>query len=425
MDQLLEELLTNIFECLFVRDLDSVALVCKQYARLVTPLLLLRTLVARPQLGGCVEYLAFRFWYGDEIPSVSIGNLAQSLESAAESYKGSALYPELAVQLSEPSTDAVAALVLSRLPNVRTLRLGMVPWDDDTESTVNYNCTLAIRTIEAAIATPFVGSNEILSNLTNMILDGSPGDVGFNWHIRVLSLFLRLPSLRKITATNACSGPKVAGWACLPKTSNVTGITLLESELGVDALVKTLRACKTLKTLHWHTQCLGCDAGDQDLRQALCDELATHAASLGHLSLHSRTCCAVESALAAAPGWFAKFPVLERLELGDGLCEYEHSDTAWRDGLQFSLPISLRHLGMPQFWRVVNLVDKVAATFARVPRLETYEVLDGVQWEDAEAQWKRFQVEDRGRHVMVRRDEEGVEMGEGEALVRFERVGAE
>jgi len=227
MDRLPVELLTNIFENLFERHLQSVALVCKQFSRLVQPLMyaqlvfqehdldawllqqsqLLRTLITRPDLAQEVEYPAFRWWYADDKPMTTIGSLTTSLHAAAEKHRGTVLFSELSMQLGEQSPDAVAALVLAHLPRVKTLRLGMVPFDDNTASTVDYNRTLAMRTVEAAIVPPLSGGEGILSNLNYIMLDGSPGNVGFDWDIRVLSLFLRLPSLRMVVTTSAhCTG---------------------------------------------------------------------------------------------------------------------------------------------------------------------------------------------------------------------------
>lgn len=258
MDALPEELLTYIFEHLLTWNLTSVIPVCRRFARVATPLVykqlifqesdqtrfmrsqaqLLRTLLDRPDLAQSVDYLAFGWWYSDERTTADLGDLMSTFSAAALRYEGTMFYPEMVMELEERSSDALVALLLNRLPNLKTLRLGLVPFDDDVETDVDHNRTLTFRTVEAAIARPFSGPDGVLSALTYVILDGSPSfneeELRMEWDARIISLLLRLSTLNKLVATNArCTGT-IKGWACTPKYSNVKHIEIWNSNLGLE-----------------------------------------------------------------------------------------------------------------------------------------------------------------------------------------------
>lgn len=402
MDKLPEEILIDILERVLGAELSAVALVSRQFTRLATPLIyqrlvnkqddpddfltcqskLIRTLIHRPELASNVHHLTFSGWYTHKTLRGPTSDLVSVLKTAALKFQGSMLYPELAMQVEEPTSDAVAALVLSHLPNLRTLRLGMVAFDEHTEETVEHlyhGKTLTMRVIEAAISPAFSGGNPLLANLTEMTIHGG-ADKGCQWDAKILSHFLRLPSLLKLSASNATEWhgrDKILGWACETRTSNVKILELWDAVVELDAFAKTLRSCKALEVLRWHSKCIG-SFSDTHLRPVVRDELAAHAASLRYLSLHSYRLTEIEE------GDFAIYTVLEHLELGAGLAH------GWLESESFELPLlpeRLQHLWIAVPGQPSTLVEKVASTFLKSPALQTLEMRNPTTWSTILGHW--------------------------------------
>ena len=89
----------------------------------------------------------------------------------------------------------------------------------------NYNRRLVFDMIEAAIAPSAAAGHATLSHLTKLQLDGKSSESPSYrpWDFRNVSVAMRIPTLRELSAANACiASSTVADWACDAGASNVS-----------------------------------------------------------------------------------------------------------------------------------------------------------------------------------------------------------
>ena len=219
-------------------------------------------------------------------------------------YPAHSLAHELRRALESSSEDAMSAVILSLLPQLELFNadLPFIEGDDDEEDgeyieSDSYNRLLLFRLVELAIQPTMPNGNLILGNLTKVSLSYSSRDWEIKapgWDFRIVSLFIRLPSLITFDGEGCCSQGNVCQWACDDFSSGTKYISLTACNLDTLAVNTLLRSCYRLETLEIDFSCtndesihLNIDYGP--IRQGL----DLHRDSLSRLSIKecSRSFC--------------------------------------------------------------------------------------------------------------------------------------
>jgi hypothetical protein len=256
LDRIPEELFVAVSE--FLRDgqgsrnadLRSAALVCKKWNRIVSPVLyrdaflcnshrniqevrqqaqsFLRTLVQQPELASRVQGLTSYYWC-PYLPFTPPDSTLDTTGDVTACLRSTHLHHELRDALECGSQDAAVALALCYMAKLTSLEFVADCLKENSRNTATWNdrydhsSSLTVRLIELA-GTPFQMPNGqvLLGNLTRVVLSSLLSPPG--WDVRLLSVFMRIPSLRELYASECATHLHSQGWACPDGLSNVRKI---------------------------------------------------------------------------------------------------------------------------------------------------------------------------------------------------------
>lgn len=328
MDRLPDELLTFVVEHLEVPDLRNMALVNRVCARVATPALyrrcaleckdvpqlphklaqLYRTCKAQPQLANLVRQIEIGHCtiFPDPEPDDNIVPLLLEIVPHLETYDFglAALHA-----LNERRQDLILALLLKILPNVTELRMNLIFHQETYSeelgqqySQMPYLPTSHFHVFRGAIKCRPLKGTKVLQHLSKVHLCGDPS---MAWHFNLISLFLRLPSMKHFYGSGCSDARNDKNWDCAERVSNVKTIKLEECDIvRAQTLVRLLGSCKSLTSFDCSRRGEGCADADKD--QALFDysivapALEKHRESLTTLHLRSNECCGCDDTVASS-----------------------------------------------------------------------------------------------------------------------------
>ncbi|KAK4617937.1 hypothetical protein CLAFUW4_12634 [Fulvia fulva] len=191
-------------------------------------------------------------------------------------------------------------LLLGLMPELRSLRLGMVSF---TPRTDNFDWTVSIlgRILDQTTMPTVADEKLFLGNLTHVHLDLAQemldnDDHLFLFDLHIAPLFLRLPTMRSFKATGGRLKHLIRDWKCADRASKVTSLTLVDCDLGTDALINFIRACSALKSF----LCLRSRIHQEEppvgvVWPLIVGELESHKSTLHHLAITSYSKIDVDS----------------------------------------------------------------------------------------------------------------------------------
>ena len=294
LDTMPVELAATVFGYLPKNDLLNVFLVNRRFTTVALPLLcerlglrgssprqfgqklrrLLQTLLVHPGLRRSVKALHMHRSLIESLTDLRSGDLTAvdigAVINAAPVLQNNVFSQELMRQLGGPTPDAMATVLLSLIPNLQSLELRMEHAQESglshTENICQtlhnqtlHNQLLVYQLVELAGQPAALSSHRLFENLTKIHVQGNPGILGgAGWDSRLISLFIRLPSLRTFYGYGCWTVGQVNAWACGVQESNVEDIALAGSDLSAEAVSMLLRSCKALKKLSYLVVCCNC-----------------------------------------------------------------------------------------------------------------------------------------------------------------------
>lgn len=337
MEQLPEELVCKVIQAVRRSELANLVLVNKRLCRIATPSLysacvfselarrarfraisyLLRSLLANSRLGALVQHVRVGDWktenlYGKitDMPAVSIVDLSTVVQSMpAISSFPLAFQSKLRIGMLQSKQDAITAATLSLLSNLTSMTMDvdyrqrdLFKTEELLTSYIDFNDTITVKLIEPS-TTPALKDSSLFDNLKQLSMNANPWEghsKAFGWDVRLVSVFMQLPSLQEFSGRGCRDVGNDSNWACPDGTSTVTEIELYDCIIGTGAIRQILRSARALKSF----ECLRADgdclstmghATHQYSYAILQEDLLRHRGSLQKLRLGSKSCpCPVD-----------------------------------------------------------------------------------------------------------------------------------
>lgn len=107
---------------------------------------------------------------------------------------------------------------------------------------------------------------------------------------RIISLFLRLPSLRELTVCDVQMDLSIHGWACEDGTSNTIRIILSGCSVTDNVLIRIIQSCRATQAFKASRNCRACSNSTNMDYAKIKDQLDQHSTTLTDLSLSSTAC---------------------------------------------------------------------------------------------------------------------------------------